>query len=187
VAELLNMKVFSRYHHRLYPEKKFVSAVFTEFDSSEPVYDPQSTVFIKQGPTCSGDDQEEITWTLESRNIPTPSPYILYLYHDNKQCKTVFGGQSHAVPPTAQKPCFEVKIEADKLFCLKRSSIRNFQFLLYHKGRFIESATGVSLPAFPPNLIEEPSVSLINYDYPEYPRNMHSWTLSVNPGQFYNP
>jgi hypothetical protein len=122
------MKVFSRHHHRVYPENKLVSAVFTESDSSEPVYDPQSTVFIKEGPTCSGHDHEEITWTLESRNIPTPSPYILYLYHNGTYCKTVFGGQGHVVKPTAEEPVFEVKIAADKLFGLKRSSIKNFHF-----------------------------------------------------------
>jgi hypothetical protein len=175
----------------LYPEKKLVSAVFTESESSEPVYDPQSTVFIKQGPTCSGHDQEEITWTLESRNIPTPSPYILYLYHNDTHCKTVFGGQGHAVPPTAEKPCFEVKIAADELFCLKRSSIGKFKFCLYCQTTFLKIATEqytkVSFPAFPHSSIEEPSVSLVNYDYPEYPRNMHSWTLSVNSGEFYKP
>jgi hypothetical protein len=80
-------------------------------------------VFVKQGPTCSGDDQEEITWTLESKHVSTQGKHSLYLYHNEQRCHEVF-----VVKPTAEEPVFEVKIAANKLFCSKRSSIKNFRF-----------------------------------------------------------
>jgi hypothetical protein len=82
-------------------------------------------VFVKQGPTCSGHDQEEITWTLESKHVSTQGKHSLYLHHNDKRCHEV---EVFVVKPTAEQPVFEVKIAANKLFCSKRSSIKNFLF-----------------------------------------------------------
>jgi hypothetical protein len=94
-----------------------------------PRNEQTAEVFVKQGPTCSaGHDQEEITWTLESKRVSTQGHHTLHLYHNDTRCDEVFGGQGHVVKPTAEEPVFEVKIAANKLFCLKRSSIKNFHF-----------------------------------------------------------